>query len=337
MTNPRLSRGTKLPAPSKNEIVKRESERPKKMIKDKTLLNPRPPRRDPEDVETESKPQRSVVGSVPLITSAPSVTFALTSFVISASLIISASSIISASWVISAPSAISVTSIDLVADPIFDGMNRDVLIRLLTTLISSSAESSNVFVVDIVVDSSSARTSAFVIESVVITAEASTTLDEFSDFDEFLARKEKRRNFLKKMKSHEQRRVIDFSSVFVSSSTRDLLFSVTRVTTSFRNVVALSSRISKTSRRRNVVETKSDELSIDRLVVEKKNDDELIDENDDEFSNCIKCCRVSMSCRRVIDIACARCSRQKQVCISICLRFAFFEEFLLIMLDFCSI
>jgi hypothetical protein len=163
------------------------------------------------------------------------------------------------------------------------------------------------------------------IEFVVIIAERSTTFDEFSNFDEFLAREEeRRRNFLQKMKSHEQRRVIDDSSVFVSNSTRDLLFSVTRVTTSFRNVVALSSRISKTSRRRNVVETKSDESSTDRLVIEEKNDDELIDENDDELSNCIKCCRVSMSCRRVIDIACARCSRQKQACISICLRFAFF-------------
>jgi hypothetical protein len=150
------------------------------------------------------------------------------------------------------------------------------------------------------------------IESVVIIAERSTTLDKFSNFDEFLAKEEeRRRNFLQKMKNHEQRRVINDSSVFVSNSTRDSLLSVTRVTTSLRNVVALSSRISKTSRRRNVVETKSDESFIDRLVVEEKNDDEFIDEKNDELSNCIKCCRVSMSFRRVIDIACARCSRQK--------------------------
>jgi hypothetical protein len=179
-----------------------------------------------------------------------------------------------------------------------------------------------------------------VIEFVVIIAKESTTLNEFSDFGEFLARKEKhRRNFLKKMKSHEQRRVIDDSFVFVSSSTRDFLFSVTRATTSLRNVVVLFFfRISKISRRRNIVETKRDESFIDRLVVEEKNDDdELIDENDDELSNCVKYCRVSMSCRRVIDIAYARCFRQKQTCISICLRFAFLEDFLLIMLNFCSI
>jgi hypothetical protein len=179
-----------------------------------------------------------------------------------------------------------------------------------------------------------------VIEFVVIIAKESTTFNEFSNFDEFLAKKEKRRqNFLKKMKNHEQRRVIDDFFVFVSSSTRDSLFFVTCVTTSFRNVVAFSSsRISKISRRRNIVETKRDESFIDRFVVEEKNDDdEFINENDDELSNCVKCCRVSMSCRRVIDIACARCFRQKQTCISICFRFAFFENFLLIALNFCSI
>ncbi len=304
------------------------------MIKSKTFVNSRSSRRDPENVETKSKSQRFVVDSMSFIIFASSVTFALTSFVISASSIIFTSSIISAS------STISVTFIDSVTDSIFDEMNRNVLIRLLTTLISSFAESSNVFVADIVVDSLSIRTSIFVIESVVIIAKESTTFDEFSNFDEFLAKEEKRRrNFLKKMKSHEQRRVIDDFSVFVSNSTRDLLLSVTRVTTSFRNVVtSSSSRISKTSRRRNIIETKRDESFIDRLVAEKKNDDdEFIDENDDELSNCVKCCRVSMSCRRVIDIACAKCFRQKQTCISICLRFAFFEDFLLIMLDFCSI
>jgi hypothetical protein len=217
-------------------------------------------------------------------------------------------------------------------------MNRNVLIRLLTTLISSFAESSNVFVADIVADLLSIRTSTFLIEFVIIIAKRSTTFDEFSNFDEFLVKEEeRRRNFLQKMKNHEQRRVIDDSSVFVSSSTRDFLFSVTRVTTSLRNVVAFSFRTSKTSRRRNVVETKSDESFTDRLVIEEKNDDELIDENDDELSNCIKCCRVSMFCRRVIDIACARCFRQKQACISICFRFAFLEDFLLMTLDFCSI
>jgi hypothetical protein len=101
-------------------------------------------------------------------------------------------------------------------------MNRNVLIRLLTTLISSFAESSNVFAVDIVADSFLIRISIFMIEFVVIIAKKSTTHDEFSDFDEFFAKKEeRRRNFLRKMKSHEQRRVIDDFFVFISISTHD--------------------------------------------------------------------------------------------------------------------
>ncbi len=318
----RLSRNTKSSVSFRNEIIKRDFERFKKMIKNKTILRSRSSRRDSENVETQSKSQQIDFDSNSSIIFASFITSAFS--IISASSIIFVSSIISVSLIIFALSIISALS-NFVTNSIFDEINRNVLIRLLTTLISSFAESSNVFVADIVADSFSIWTSILLIESLVIIAERSTTFDEFSNFDEFLVReKERRRNFLQKMKDHEQRRVIDDSSVFVSSSTRDSLLSVTRVTTSSRNVVALLSRTSKTSRRRNVVETKSDESFIDRFVVEKKNDDELIDENDDEFSNCIKCCRVSMFCRRVIDIACARCFRQKQTCISICLRFAFF-------------
>jgi hypothetical protein len=127
--------------------------------------------------------------------------------------------------------------------------------------------------------------------------------------------------------------------VFVLILTHNFIFFVTRVSTSFRNVVVSFAffRISKISRRRNVVETKFDESFITRFVVEKKNEDEFIDENDDEFSNYIKCCRVSMFYHRVINIVCAKYSKQKQVCFSICLRFAFFEDFLLITINFYSI
>jgi hypothetical protein len=281
----RLSRNTKSSVFSRNEVIKRDFERFKKMIKDKTILSSRSSRRDSENVETQSKSQRFDSDSNSSIIFAFSITAALS--IISAFSIIFASSIIFVSLIISVSSIISALS-NSVTNFIFDEMNRNVLIRLLTTLISSLAESSNVFVADIVANSLSIRTSILLIEFVVIIAEKSTTLDEFSNFDEFFAKeKERRRNFLQKMKNHEQRRVIDDSFVFVSSSTRDLLSSVTRVTTSSRNVVAFSSRTSKTSRRRNVVETKSDESFTDRLVVEEKNDDELIDENDDELSNCI--------------------------------------------------
>ncbi len=323
MINSRFSRNTKSSASFKDEIIKREFERFKKMIKSKTFVNSRSSRRDLEDVETTSIFFRFVVDSKSSIIFAFFIAFTSTFFII----------VVSTFFVI----LVSISFVTLflvfaffdesIQNSIFEEMNRNVLIRLLTTLISSFSESSNVFVADIVANSLSIRTSIFMIEFVVIIAKESTTLNEFSDFDEFLAKeKERRRNFLRKMKSHEQRRIIDDFFVFVSISTRDLISSVTRVSMSFRNVVTsfAFSRTSKTSRRRNVVETKFDESFIIRFVVEKKNEDELIDENDDELLNCVKCCRVSMSCRRVNDIACARCSKQKQACVSICFRFTFF-------------
>jgi hypothetical protein len=320
MTNSRLSRNTKRSASSRDEVIKREFERSKKMIKDKTFVNSRSSRRDLEDVETTSF-SRFVVDSKSFIISASFIAFTSTSSVI----VVSTFFVTLVSTFVVTLSFVSASSDESTQNSIFEEMNRNVLIRLLTTLISSFSESSNVFVADIVANSFLIRTSVFMIESVVIIVEEHTTHDEFSDFDEFFAKEEeRRRNFLRKMKNHEQRRVIDDSSVFVSNSTRDFISFVTRVSMSFRNVVAFFSQTSKTSRRRNVVETKFDESFTTRFVVEEKNEDEFIDENDDELSNCVKCCRVSMSCRRVDDIACARCSRQKQACVSICFRFTFF-------------
>jgi uncharacterized membrane protein (DUF485 family) len=85
-------------------------------------------------------------------------------------------------------------------------MNRNVLICWLTILISSFAEWSNVSVVNIVTNSFSIRILIFVITFIVIIAERSTTYKKFSDLDEFFVKKEERRqNFLRKMKNHEQR------------------------------------------------------------------------------------------------------------------------------------
>ncbi len=337
MINLRLSRNTKFFVSFRDEIIKRESERLKKMIKNKTFVNSRSSRRDLEVIETTSIFFRFVVDSKSFIIFAFFIAFTSTFFII----VVSTSFVILVSIFFVTLFLVSTSFDESTQNSIFERMNRNVLIRLLTTLISSFSESSNIFVVDIVADLFSIQISIFMIEFVVIIAEKSTTLNEFSDFDEFLAKKkERRRNFLRKMKNHEQRRIIDDFSVFVSISTRDFIFFVTRVSMSFRNVVIFfaSSRISKTSRRRNVVETKFDESFITRFVNEEKNEDEFIDENDDEFSNCVKCCRVSMSCRRVNDIACAKCSRQKQACVSICFRFTFFfENFLLIAVDFYSI
>jgi hypothetical protein len=72
MINSRFSRDTKLSASSRNEIIKREFERFKKMIKSKTLVSSRSSRRDSENVETKSKSHRFVVDLMSLIISASS-------------------------------------------------------------------------------------------------------------------------------------------------------------------------------------------------------------------------------------------------------------------------
>ncbi len=50
-------------------------------------------------------------------------------------------------------------------------------------------------------------------------------------------------------------------------------------------------------------------------------DNEEFDVNDDNRSNCIRCCRISIDCRRIASIACDKCFKQKTAYISI--RFEF--------------
>jgi hypothetical protein len=316
MTNSRLSRGTKLSASSKNEIIKRESGRFKKMIKNKTLVNSRSSRRDSEDVETKS--QRFVVDSMPLIIFASSVTFVSASFVTVVS--ISSVIVIFASFV--TLSSVSASLDGSVVNSMFEEMNRDVLIRFLTILISFSVDSANVSVAD----STSIQITASAVDSFVTSASESTIGVGFEDLNDVLVREQERRQNLKlEMMNHEQRRVIDDFSFSVSDSTRGSISSRSRASTSLRAVSALA--LSRTSRnRRIVVKTKIGEAFIAQLVVEEDGND-LMNENDEGLPDCVKCCRVLVSCRRVAGIACARCARQKQACISIRFRFAI-QEFL---------
>jgi hypothetical protein len=199
----------------------------------------------------------------------------------------------------------------------FEEMNRDVLIRFLTILISFFADFANVSVAD----STSIQITASAVDSFVTFVSEFTIEVDFENLNDVLVRKQKRRQNLKlEMMNHEQRRVIDDFSFLVSNSTRDSISFRFRASTSFRAVSAFA--FSRTSRnRRIVVKTKIEEAFIAQFVVEK-NENDFMNENDEELSDCVKCCRVLVSCRRVADIACARCARQKQACISIRFRFA---------------
>jgi hypothetical protein len=311
MTNSRLLRDTKLSASSKNEIIKRESERFKKMIKNKAFVNSRSFRRDSENVETKS--QRFVVDSMSLIIFAFSVTFVSTFLVTVVSTFFV--TVIFASFVTLL--SVSASLDESIVNSMFEEMNRDVLIRFLTILIFFFADFANVSVAD----SISIQITASAIDSFVTFVSEFTIEIDFENLNDVLVRKQERRQNLKlKMMNHEQRRVIDDFSFFVSDSTRDSISFRFRASTSSRVVSAFAlSRISRN--RRIVVKTKIEEASIAQFVVEE-NENDLMNENDEELSDCVKCCRVLVSCRRVADIACARCARQKQACISIRFRFA---------------
>jgi hypothetical protein len=265
------------------------------MIKDKTFVNSRSSRRDLENVETKS--QRFVVDSMSLIIFASSVTFVSTSLVTLLSVFASLD--------------------ESIVNSMFEEMNRDVLIRLLTILISSFADLANVSVAD----SISIQITTFAVDFfVTFVSEFTIEIDFDENLNDVLVKEQERRQNLKlKMMNHEQRRVIDDFSFFVSNSTRDSIFSRFRASISFRAVSAFA--FFRTSRnRRIVVKTKIEEASIAQFVVEE-NENDLMNEDDEELSDCVKCCRVLVSCRRVADIACARCAKQKQACISIRFRF----------------
>lgn len=87
---------------------------------------------------------------------------------------------------------------------------------------------------------------------------------------------------------------------------RDSILSRFRVSTSSCTISAFAFRIFKN--RRIVVKTKIEKNFIVQFVVEE-NENEFVDENDEELFDYIKCCRVFMSCRRFVDVACARCAR----------------------------
>jgi hypothetical protein len=306
MINSRSSRDTKsfVSFDFKNEIFKREFERLKKMIKNKTFVNSRSSCRDSENVETKS--QRFVIDSMSLIIFAFFVTFVATFFVI----VMSISSVIVVFAFSITLFSVSASFDESIVNSMFEKMNRDVLIRFLTILISFFVNFTNVSAANSI--SIQITTSAidffitFVFEFIIEI--------DFENLNDILAKKQKRRQNLKiKMMNHEQRCVIDNFSFFVSRSTRDSISS--------RTVSAFAFfRISRN--RRIVVKTKIEKAFIIQFVVEE-NENELIDDNDEEFSDCVKCCRVLVLCRRIVDIACARCARQKQACVSIRFRFAF--------------
>jgi hypothetical protein len=85
------------------------------------------------------------------------------------------------------------------------------------------------------------------------------------------------------------------------------------------NLFEDSSRISNHCRFRTFANSEFEKIFTNIQNIDVDSDD---NENDERF-DCVKCCRISFDCRRVIDVTCARCARQKIACVSIRFRFVF--------------
>jgi hypothetical protein len=74
---------------------------------------------------------------------------------------------------------------------------------------------------------------------------------------------------------------------------------------------------------RILIVSKTNEFSRDARDVINDDDDEKSNVNDDNRSNCIRCCRISIDCRRIANIVCNKFFKQKIACISIRFEFVY--------------
>ncbi len=96
----------------------------------------------------------------------------------------------------------------------------------------------------------------------------------------------------------------------------------TRVDSFFIIIIRIL-RISTKKRIKILIVSKTDEFSRDERDVMNDDNDEESNVNDDNRSNCIRCCRISIDCRRIANIICDKCYKQKIACISIRFEFVY--------------
>jgi hypothetical protein len=130
--------------------------------------------------------------------------------------------------------------------------------------------------------------------------------------------------------AHDQNRVQKEIQIYVNVfSLRFFVFARFSVSVRFIRVDSLFIiiiQISRTSTKKRIkilIVSKIDEFSRDARDVMNDDDDEKSNVNDDNRSNCIRCCRISIDCRRIANIVCDKCFKQKIACISIRFEFVY--------------
>jgi hypothetical protein len=231
-----------------------------------------------------------------------------------------------------------VVSIASVASIVSVSIDNATLLKMLLQLLSSSSETISssidsvaISVATFVTNSSSIDSITifvvFVIVSIVIFEMIEVVDDSnMNDIDVLLKKYDRAQTKLLRsdFDAHDQNRVQEETQIYVNVfslsffvSARFSVFVRSIRVDSLFIIITRISRISTKRRFKILIVSKTDEFSRDARDVMNDDDDETFDVNDDNRSNCIRCCRISADCRRIANIVCDKCSKQKIACISI--------------------
>jgi hypothetical protein len=330
MTNLRLNRDTKVSAFFRNEIDKfvRKS-CVKKRNKDKILAFRDSSMRDSRSLrdfvfESESQFESSSQSELAV----DSFTVASVAFV---------------AFVVSIASVVSIVSVSI---------DNATLLKMLFQLFSFSSETTfssidsvaTSVAISVAISVATFVTNSFSIDSItifvafvivsIVTFEMIEVVDDsnMNDIDVLLKKYDRAQTKLLRsdFDAYDQNRVQEETQIYVNvfslSSSVSARFSVSvrfiRVDSLFIIITRIF-RISTKRRFKILIVSKTDEFSRDARDVMNDDDDEAFDVNDDNRSNCIRCCRISIDCRRIASIVCDRCFRQKIACISIRFEFVY--------------
>jgi hypothetical protein len=195
---------------------------------------------------------------------------------------------------------------------VFATIDNATLMTMLFQLFSSSSDANSFSI------NSITTFVAFVIVSIAILEMIEIANDSnIDDLDVLLKKYDRAQTKLLRndLDAHDQNRVQERTQIYVNMSS--LRFSAFA---RFIRVASFDFRISRISTKRRfrvLIVSKTEEFSRDSRDVMNDDDDEASNVNDDNRSNCIRCCRISIDCRRIANIACDKCFKQKAVCISI--------------------
>jgi hypothetical protein len=117
--------------------------------------------------------------------------------------------------------------------------------------------------------------------------------------------------------AHDQNRVQEKIQIYVNVSSLSFFVFARSFRVASSDIISRISRISIKRRFKILIVSKIDEFSRNRHAVMNDDDDEKSNVKNDNRSNCIRCCRLSIDCRRVANIVCDKCFNQKIACISI--------------------